>query len=54
MTEKKQVFDMEVTLSGRVKDKFLEIKRARGLTEDTEVIKLVINEYFKEKIVRLR
>jgi hypothetical protein len=51
MTEKKQVLDIEVTLSGQVKDKFLEIKRGKGLTND-EVLKLIINEYFKEKLAR--
>jgi hypothetical protein len=52
MTEKKQVLDIEVTLSGQVKDKFLEIKRGKGLTDDAEVLKLIINEYFKEKLAR--
>jgi len=51
MTEKKQVLDIEVTLSGQVKDKFLEIKRGKGLNDD-EVLKLIINEYFKEKLAR--
>ena len=51
MTEKKQVLAIEVTLSGQVKDKFLEIKRGKGLNDD-EVLRCIINEYFKEKLAR--
>jgi hypothetical protein len=51
MTEKKQVLDIEVTLSGQVKDKFLEIKRSKSLNDD-EVLRYLINEYFKEKLAR--
>jgi len=52
MSEKKQVLDIKLTLNGQVKDRFLEVKRAKGLTSDTDVLGLIINEYFEKKLAR--
>lgn len=46
MTEKKV---LDIQLNGRVKSRFLEIKRAKGLTDD-EVLTLIIDEYFEKKL----
>lgn len=40
---------LDVQLSGEIKDRFLEIKRAKGLT-DEEALRLIINEYFEKKL----
>jgi len=33
-------------LEGDTKERFLEIKRAKGLKNDTEVLRLIITEYY--------
>jgi hypothetical protein len=33
-----------------VKDRFREIKRVKGLTNNTEVVRLIINEYFEKNL----
>ena len=52
MTEKKQVLDIQQMLNGQIKDRFLEIKRAKDLTNDTDVLRLIINEYLEKKLAR--
>ena len=47
MAEKKRL-EIQLRLSGQIKDRFLEIKRAKGLTDD-EVLRLVINDFFEKK-----
>jgi hypothetical protein len=47
----KDIVDIRVKLIGEVKDRFLKIKKAKGLTNNTEVVRLAINECF-EKMVR--
>ncbi|MBA7629047.1 hypothetical protein ES703_36544 [subsurface metagenome] len=44
------VLDIRLRLKGEVKNRFLDIKRAKGLTNNTEVLRLVINEYFNKKL----
>ena len=46
MMEKKQGLEIEVILNGKVEKQFLEIKRAVELTDDAEVLKLIIKWYF--------
>lgn len=48
MVEEKRVLETQLRLSGQIKDRFLEIKRAKGLTDD-EVLRLVINDFFEKK-----
>ncbi len=40
-----------IELDGDAKARFLEIKRVKGLTDDAEVLRLIINEYFEKKPV---
>jgi hypothetical protein len=47
-----EVLDIRLRLNGQVKDRFLEIKTAKGLTNNTEVLRLIINEYFEKKLAR--
>jgi len=51
MSEEK-VLDIRLRLSGQVREQFVEIKRAKGLTTNTEVLRLIINEYFEKKLAR--
>lgn len=48
----KQVLDIRLRLSGEIKDRFLEIKRGKGLTNNTEVLRLIINEYYEGKLAK--
>jgi len=52
MSEDRNVLDIRVRLTGEVKTKFLEIKNAKGLTNNTEVLRLIINEYFEKKLAK--
>jgi len=38
-------------LEGEVADRFLEIKRILGLTNDTEVFRVMINHYFMDRVL---
>jgi len=44
------MIELQIDLSGETKERFLAIKRAKGLAGD-EVLQLMINEYFKKKLV---
>lgn len=48
----KKVLDIRLRLTGQIKDRFLDIKTAKGLTNNTEVLRLIINEYFKKKLTK--
>ena len=48
----KGVVDIRLRLKGKVRERFLEIKNAKGLENKTEVCRLIINEYF-EKIFQI-
>ena len=43
-----EVLDIRLRLNGEIKQRFLKIKQAKGLTNNTEVLRLVINEYFEQ------
>ena len=45
-----KVLDIRLRLNGQIKDRFLKIKTAKGLTNNTEVLRLIINEYFEQKL----
>jgi hypothetical protein len=51
MSEEK-VLDIRLRLNGQIKERFLVIKTAKGLTNNTEVLRLIINEYFEKKLTR--
>jgi hypothetical protein len=52
MMNEREVLDIRLRLNGEVKTRFLEIKRAKGLTNNTEVLRLIINEYFDKKLAK--
>lgn len=45
MAEQRDVLSISLKLRGQIKTQFLEIKDAKGLTNNTEVCRLIINEY---------
>jgi hypothetical protein len=45
-----ECLDIRVRLKGQVKDQFLDIKRNEGLTNNTEVLRLIINDYYKRNL----
>ena len=51
MTGKTSVLDVQLTLNGKVKAMFLEVKRANGLVDDADVLKLIIDKYFEERLM---
>jgi len=42
-----EVLDIRLKLEGDIAQRFLAIKKAKGLKNDTEVLRLIINEYFR-------
>jgi len=40
---------IELVLDGQAVEQFLDIKRARGLKDDIEVLKLIVDSYLEEK-----
>lgn len=46
MSERNETLDIRLRLDGESKDRFLDIKAAKGLTNNTDVLRLLINEYF--------
>jgi hypothetical protein len=53
MVEKKRVYNIDVTLSGEAQEHFLAIKKAKGLTDNAEVVRLIIN-WYAEKLADKR
>ncbi|MEM3874882.1 MAG: hypothetical protein QXU45_07110 [Candidatus Bathyarchaeia archaeon] len=49
MAGENRALEIRAALKGKVKDRFLEIKRFKGLA-DEEVLRLMINEYFEKKL----
>mgnify|MGYP000153168460 CR=1 FL=1 len=52
MSEQNEVLDIRLRLNGRSKQRFLEVKAAKGLTNNTDVLRLVINEYYERLLKR--
>ncbi|MEM3665195.1 MAG: hypothetical protein QXK32_11650 [Candidatus Jordarchaeales archaeon] len=52
MSEGKNILDIRVKLKGEVRTRFLRIKSAKGLTNNTEVLRLIINEYFEKNLAK--
>ncbi len=50
----KQKLDIRVTLVGKVREHFLEIKEAEGLENNTEVLRAIINEYYRTQHVEAK
>ncbi|MEM3361557.1 MAG: hypothetical protein QXV85_10185 [Candidatus Bathyarchaeia archaeon] len=51
MTGENKALEIQASLKGMAKDRFLEIKKFKGLADD-EVLRLMINEYFEKKLAR--
>ena len=49
MAGENKAIEIQVALKGKVKDRFIEIKRFKGLS-DEEVLRLMINEYFEKRL----
>jgi len=52
MSQGKNILDIRVKLKGEVRTRFLRIKNAKGLTNNTEVLRLIINEYFEKNLAK--
>jgi len=49
MAGKSQALEIHVALKGKDKERFLKIKRLKGMT-DEDVLQLIVNEYFEKKL----
>ncbi|MEM2338492.1 MAG: hypothetical protein QXP06_07870 [Candidatus Bathyarchaeia archaeon] len=49
MVGENHALEIQAALKGKVKDRFLKIKKFRGLSDD-EILRLMINEYFEKKL----
>lgn len=47
MQKENEILDIRVRLEGEVKEKFLQIKKVKGLTNNTEVLRFIINEFYE-------
>ena len=50
MGQNEETVDLRVILEGEAAKQFLEIKKALGLSQNTEVIRAVINRYYNKKM----
>ena len=49
MAGKSQALEIQVALKGRDKERFLKMKRLKGMTEE-DVLQLIVNEYYEKKL----
>jgi hypothetical protein len=49
MAGESQALEIQVALKGRDKERFLKIKRLKGLA-DEDVLQLIVNEYYEKKL----
>ena len=49
MAGENQTLEIQAALKGKAKDRYLEIKRFKGLS-DEEVLRLIVSEYFEKKL----
>jgi len=45
-------FEIRLKLEGELAERFRQIKKARGLTANTEVLRLMINEYYEKLLTK--
>jgi len=50
MAEEEKIVDIRLRLKGKAKEHFLQIKAAKGLVNNTDVCRLIINEYFERNL----
>jgi len=51
MAKPEEIEDIRVRLKGKARNRFLQIKSAKGLENNTDVIRLIINEYFTKVFI---
>jgi hypothetical protein len=49
MAGESQALEIQVALKGKDKERFLKIKRLKGMT-DEDVLQLIVNEYYEKKL----
>jgi len=49
MAGESQTLEIQIALKGRDKERFLKIKRLRGMT-DEDVLQLIVNEYYEKRL----
>jgi len=49
MAGESQALEIQVALKGKDKERFLKIKRLKGMTEE-DVLQLIVNEYYEKKL----
>jgi len=49
MVGESQALEIHVALKGRDKERFLKIKRLKGLA-DEDVLQLIVNEYYEKRL----
>jgi len=45
MQKENEILDIRLKLEGETRERFLKIKESKGLTNNTEVLRLLITEY---------
>jgi len=50
MAGESHALEIQVALKGRDKERFLKIKRLKGMT-DEDVLQLIINEYYEKRLL---
>jgi len=49
MAGESQALEIHIALKGKDKERFLQIKRLKGMT-DKDVLQLIVNEYYEKKL----
>jgi hypothetical protein len=49
MAGESQALEIQIALKGKDKERFLKIKKLKGMT-DKDVLQLIVNEYFEKKL----
>jgi|GEM_PF-2130708 len=49
MAGESQALEIQIALKGKDKERFLKIKRLKGLV-DEDVLQLIVNEYYEKKL----
>jgi len=49
MAGESHALEIQVALKGRDKERFLKIKRLKGMT-DEDVLQLIVNEYYEKRL----
>lgn len=50
MSKEEDVLNLNVNLEGKIRERFLEIKKAKGLKNNSEAVRFVINEFYAQNV----